>query len=262
MQVAARRVAEENRSLRTLLKTHGISTDVVDAHLRPTAIDVASPSIWTRHPNKGPLEEGSDRASAQAAVRPNSKFTISAVQQGLSTDINEPWKAATFLKVGRASTEAVLSSAQRSGQEARQSYNSLVTRDYLLHPKSPEPERNPSESRDSQQDLSYPTNPSSYDDVTDNNNQILFDDGSYNVREALARGRHLAPSLSSKNSATCYSMSKTTDVAPTDEMDCEHAARIIARMRGSDDHESLWPELGCSVDGNCTIRKVRLFQMA
>ncbi len=46
-----------------------------------------------------------------------------------------------------------------------------------------------------------------------------------------------------------------------DETSCEIAARIIAGMRGSDDAEGVWPELGCSNKQKCMVKNIALFQI-
>ena len=47
-----------------------------------------------------------------------------------------------------------------------------------------------------------------------------------------------------------------------DEMSCTDAAKIVASLRGHQDHESLWPELGCSTESKCMVKKLRVFELA
>jgi hypothetical protein len=49
---------------------------------------------------------------------------------------------------------------------------------------------------------------------------------------------------------------RQTDVTP-----CEEAAHIIASMRGHEDPDSVWPELGCSSDTKCTVKNMTIFQL-
>lgn len=49
---------------------------------------------------------------------------------------------------------------------------------------------------------------------------------------------------------------RQTDVTP-----CEEAAQIIASMRGHEDAEAVWPELGCSSDTRCSVKNMTIFQL-
>ena len=49
---------------------------------------------------------------------------------------------------------------------------------------------------------------------------------------------------------------RQTDVTP-----CEEAAQIIASMRGHEDAEAVWPELGCSANKKCTVTNMTIFQL-
>lgn len=46
-----------------------------------------------------------------------------------------------------------------------------------------------------------------------------------------------------------------------DETHCEIAAHIITSMRGREDSETVWPELGCTSGRNCMVKNVDIFQM-
>lgn len=46
------------------------------------------------------------------------------------------------------------------------------------------------------------------------------------------------------------------DVTP-----CEEAAQIIASMRGHEDAEAVWSELGCSSEARCTVKNMTIFQL-
>jgi hypothetical protein len=49
---------------------------------------------------------------------------------------------------------------------------------------------------------------------------------------------------------------RQTDVTP-----CEEAAQIIASMRGHEDAEAVWSELGCSSEARCTVKNMTIFQL-
>ena len=46
-----------------------------------------------------------------------------------------------------------------------------------------------------------------------------------------------------------------------DEISCLAAAEIIAGMRGHDNPEEVWPELGCSSSRRCMVKNMAIFQM-
>jgi hypothetical protein len=46
-----------------------------------------------------------------------------------------------------------------------------------------------------------------------------------------------------------------------DEISCLDAAEIIAGMRGHDDPEEVWPELGCNSSGTCMVKNIAMFQI-
>lgn len=257
MQVAARRVAEENRDLRDLLNIHGISAAVVDAHLastRPSVTSMVSSSIRTLHAcnNFDRREAQPGRSGVQAVAEPVSERARSATQYGPSTDANDPLKATTNLKAGNPSTELDLTLSQEARQVTSQFYISPPIQDHRAHIDCPELNRSLSLSDDlPQQYLPDPRSPNSQDHLADAEDQMLTDGGSYTTQAILARGELTRPPSSSKKSKES-----------ADETDCENAARIIATMRGHGDHESIRPELGCSVEKNCMVKNDRIMQMA
>jgi hypothetical protein len=46
-----------------------------------------------------------------------------------------------------------------------------------------------------------------------------------------------------------------------DEISCLAAAEIIAGMRGHDNPEEIWPELGCSSSKKCMVKNMAIFQI-
>ena len=59
----------------------------------------------------------------------------------------------------------------------------------------------------------------------------------------------------------CDAYEQETAVKGADETSCEDAARIIASMRGHDDLEGLWSELGCSSTRKCMVKNMAIFQI-
>jgi hypothetical protein len=59
----------------------------------------------------------------------------------------------------------------------------------------------------------------------------------------------------------CHACKQEAPSKGGDETSCEDAARIIASMRGQDDPERVWPELGCSVTRGCMVKNITIFQM-
>lgn len=59
----------------------------------------------------------------------------------------------------------------------------------------------------------------------------------------------------------CRSDERDGTIRRADETSCEDAARIIASMRGHEDPEGVWPELGCSATRSCMVKNITIFQM-
>ena len=59
-----------------------------------------------------------------------------------------------------------------------------------------------------------------------------------------------------------YEPLREPDPRPVDVTPCEEAAHIIASMRGHEDAESVWPELGCSTSKKCSVKNLTVFQLA
>jgi hypothetical protein len=71
-------------------------------------------------------------------------------------------------------------------------------------------------------------------------------------------------SLSEKGPAQCppfCACERPGAVKRDDETSCEDAARIIASMRGHEQPEMVWPELGCNATGSCTVKNITILQM-
>lgn len=62
-------------------------------------------------------------------------------------------------------------------------------------------------------------------------------------------------------SKSCHACEQEAPSKGADETSCEDAARIIASMRGQDDPERVWPELGCSATRSCMVKNITIFQM-
>lgn len=44
-------------------------------------------------------------------------------------------------------------------------------------------------------------------------------------------------------------------------MSCEEAANILASLRGQDDHDDLWRELGCGAKNTCRVSNFSIFEL-
>ena len=61
--------------------------------------------------------------------------------------------------------------------------------------------------------------------------------------------------------AKCQDCEQAPRSKGVDETSCEDAARIIAGMRGHEDPQRVWPELGCSTTKRTMVRNITIFQM-
>jgi hypothetical protein len=203
VQAAARKVADENRSLRALLKAHGIDTAVVDT------------------------------------------------------------KGATSFEDGRAITESDLVLSRKAPQESHYTHGLSVVQAQLVPSFLSRSEQDPALNHTSpQQAFFYPATPDSYNDPTADNVRVLSDEDSLGCRENLAGAENSTPPLSRHTAGTCCGATDATKQTSPDETDCETAARIIASMRGQENPESLWPELGCSTERRSMVKHLQIFQMA
>ncbi len=67
------------------------------------------------------------------------------------------------------------------------------------------------------------------------------------------------PRCSTVESPTSSDQGRSTGAR--DEISCMAAAEIIAGMRGHDDPEGVWPELGCGSSRKCMVKNMAIFQI-
>jgi hypothetical protein len=100
--------------------------------------------------------------------------------------------------------------------------------------------------------------------------EILLYNIDKSIQEDEARASSMATetldhrSLPEKSPALCppcRSYERDGTIRRADETSCEDAARIIASMRGHEDPEGVWPELGCSATRSCMVKNITIFQM-
>lgn len=261
VQIAAQLVVEDNYGLRDLLQIHGIPTNVVEAHLakhRQILAHEKSSSIASVRSSKSPLPERARPArSPRTVTNPTHKLVSAEVQKRLLIDTNEHLEATTI---------SIMQSAGRNThqtpQDIRQFYDPSVSRDRALPAIRSVAEPSPASSHDSavRESPNHPTL-TSYDPATKDDNPMLSDDELYTSQEARKRRRLESLQLPGIKSTTCPETPGRMQTVPTDETSCEEAAWIIARMRGHQDHELLWPELGCSEVKRCWIKNLKIFEM-
>lgn len=71
----------------------------------------------------------------------------------------------------------------------------------------------------------------------------------------------MPPATSSANVEHPTSSNRGRGPGAHDEISCVAAAEIIAGMRGYDNPEEVWPELGCSSSKKCMVKNMAIFQI-
>ena len=216
VQVAAKSVAEENQLLRALLNAQGVSTAMIESHLRSCrsngnlgAADVATKS---RRPTRR-------KSLSKSAAAPKQTYAVTSIDL---TSANK--KVASE----RLNTTALGDPLVTSNLPNSTPWGSLA---------SPRLGQLPDKNRDTT---------------------------CSNKRQKVAQD--YAPDAASPNdlySRVGATQSPTPQpFPPVDEMSCIDAAKIVASLRGHQDHTSLWPELGCSTESECMVKTVRVFELA
>lgn len=204
VQAAARKVAEENYLLHSLLAKHGISTEEIKEHLqgnRPASLSLGS-------------------NAAEMVTR------VGQPQIHNNSQSRQP-----FAQTGQA---------------------------------PPRPAAPTTRQMDSDLGLLSPT--STGESLADNTILYVVGNSLPDQTQASKMGSeplHSAPSFEVPQglSKRCHACEQEAPSKGADETSCEDAARIIASMRGQDDPERVWPELGCSTTKSCMVKNMTIFQM-
>lgn len=59
----------------------------------------------------------------------------------------------------------------------------------------------------------------------------------------------------------CRDMSSKGPDPHLGDTSCEEAENVLASLRGRDDHEDLWRELGCGVKDTCRVSNSSIFEL-
>jgi hypothetical protein len=206
VQAAARKVAEENHWLHSLLAKHGISPAEIKEHL-----DCSRAASHTLDPKAATV-------------------TARNTQPRNRTDYHTPRPAAQ-----------VLQSSPRPSAPPTADRGSDVG---LLSPTST------LGSPDHENVLYTVDNPLPEDDDAQHTNVAAETSGN---RSSFEGPSALCP--------PCRAPEQDAAFKGADETSCEDAARIIASMRGHEDPEGVWPELGCSSTRSCMVKNIAIFSM-
>ncbi len=203
VQAAARKVSEENTSLRSLLGICGVDTGRIEEFLRTGAASFHKHSSHDMKTHAALLlrECASTRSCAVTHVR---------TPPALETDV--------------------------------------CTRDVQHIAKTPDA-------------VKLDTNAISYVSTNHVNSQTTVD-GNRIKSPVIHAERHRippTPRCSTVESPTSSDQGRSTGAR--DEISCVAAAEIIAGMRGHDDPEQVWPELGCSSSRKCMVKNMAIFQI-
>lgn len=231
IQAAARRVADENGRLRELLQAYGVANDTIEAHLKgsaiPNAIDdraLSTRIVFLDHDRSPPRHDHARVSLKESRSQVDSQRTGSSHGRQIQIDSSSYSPVRTVPLSGDLKRKRKRPTAQLP---TRATYPHPTTPDGKIHLTGRDCQRRSVLANDGPQDLAEDELPATSSVTTD-----------------------LAEACTSDQSKSA------------DEMDCEDAARIIARMRGHENHESLRPELGCAADRTCMVKNMRILQMA
>jgi hypothetical protein len=255
MQRAARKVAQENERLRTLLARHGILKDEVDSFLRsyeqtdgsiePEGPIAKSPSPYMTNPGPRSMQIQPLNQTYRKDYynpRPSPVQTLEKPVQGRCSTkkCGQPTSNLT-----EARTDATILS--RSVEACRQAES------YYASP--------------SETDSSPPRPPEPYQDFTYAEGQLKTpSQGCCPPKQSQAV--IVAEDPDCPSTADCF-CPPTIIVPPTtsrpsignDEISCETAATIIAQMRGDGDSAAARASLGCTTGEVCSIKNSVLMQI-
>jgi hypothetical protein len=195
VQAAARKVAQENSWLRSLLAKHGISAAEIKGHL-----DSSRAASYNINSEAVEVFAGNARQPSATMAQPSLRSLTPATMHGASSGgLLSPTSVG-----GSPDQESVLYSIDDSPRNDHAQPSDMRTETL--------------DSRPSMEGLQAPITP-------------------------------------------CHAYEQKTAVKGADETSCEDAARIIASMRGHEDPEGVWPELGCSSVRKCMVKNMTIFQM-
>ena len=242
VQSAARKVAEENFWLRHMLSSHyGITKNEVDEYVEWNRLQVSSSSA---------AAAGSAGGGAQAPPVQISKVAPQQQQQQRPPPRKRKHSEMSARELEAARTLGQIDSPVRHGPvlppwEAMQSPK--VSRQQPLSD-LPTPE----DSYGSEQEHTTSSTSPELRDTVERHFQ-------YQPPTAVSASSYSESQTQPKRESCTYDASnhpRQADVTP-----CEEAAQIIASMRGHEDAEAVWPELGCSSNKKCTVTNMTIFQL-
>ncbi|MCJ1328716.1 hypothetical protein MMC10_005393 [Thelotrema lepadinum] len=225
VQIAAKRVVEENRLLREFLNAQGVSTAAIESHLKACTTSSNSGAPDSAAKSQKPLQRRQLVKSATAPKLGNADTSAELREDGTVASNGAPYYRKSAIDTADAVSNVPkessvtyitphFSSPLVPGQAALQ----VLKSDAVC-------------SRKGQEVADYGSSDSELQTNTSPTEEPIYE----SVPQPL-------PSI--------------------DEMSCTDAARIIASLRGHQDPESLWSELGCSTERKCMVKRVRVFELA
>ena len=91
--------------------------------------------------------------------------------------------------------------------------------------------------------------------------RVMADRGRTEAPTIHDAGLPMPPATSNSNVESPTSSDRRRGSGARDEISCVAAAEIIAGMRGHDNPEEVWPELGCSSSRKCMVKNMAIFQI-
>jgi hypothetical protein len=125
-------------------------------------------------------------------------------------------------------------------------------------------EQSPMVGREGFRDLPTPEDSyaSEQEQVSSTSPELLaISDRQDSYQPSIATAVSLYPEIQIRSKRQLCSYDAPDHLRQPDVTPCEEAAQIIASMRGHEDAEAVWSELGCSSEARCTVKNMTIFQL-
>jgi hypothetical protein len=220
VQAAARKVAEENISLRSLLGIYGADSERIEDYLRTGDVSFIKREHSGQQSDEAP---GNDTTRPGEACFPNQN--CGAVCMSTSSGFDKD----AYVQATRDVAE-------------------MTSGDIVLIDSNTPPRMDAMHKGETNSKALLPADPTGLDDRAGPN---------------ISTEQSLTPFITRPTSSdlTLQRQDPMQSSSVRDEISCLAAAEIIASMRGHDDPEEVWSELGCRSSRRCMVKNMAIFQI-